>query len=65
MVVWLKQEQLECLRSENSPCHPMKSHNVNSYEILFIPSQNYVVWGYNYISMNLRRPLTYVKGYTK
>ena len=37
---------------------------INSYGIPFIPSQNYIVWGYDYKSINLPKPGTYVKGFT-
>ena len=33
----VKLEQLECLRSENTPCHHMITHTIDSY---LIPSQN-------------------------
>ena len=32
-----KLEQLECLRSEDTPCHPMITHTIDSY---WIQSQN-------------------------
>ena len=48
------------------PHHPTTPHTITSYRMPFIPSQNYTVHvqGYNYKSMNLTKPGTYVKGYT-
>ena len=36
---------------------------IDSYRIPFIPSQNYVMWGYNYKSINVTKPGTYVKDF--
>ena len=46
------------------PHRTMITHTIDSHRIHFIPSQKYIVWGYNYKSMNLTKPETYVKGYT-
>ena len=53
-------EQLECLHSGNAPCHHMITHTIDSYRNLFIPHQDVL---YNYKSINLTKPRTYVKGY--
>ena len=42
----------------------MIPHTISSYRIPITPSQNYIVQGYNYKSMNLSKPGSYVKRYT-
>ena len=57
-------EQLKCLHSENTPTapwYPILSIDVSS---LFIPSQNYAVWGHKYKSLNLTKTETYAKSQT-
>ena len=41
----------------------MITHTINSYLIPFISSQNYIMWGYNYKSIDLTKPGIYVKDY--
>ena len=57
-------EQLKCLRSENSPCHPTITRTIDLYRIPFIPNRKHIVQHYYYKSMNLTNSGTYVKGYT-
>ena len=42
----------------------MITHTIKLYLIPFISSQNYIVQGYTYKSMNLIKPRIYVKGVT-
>ena len=60
-----KLEQLERLHSENTTPPPhthtrLPMITIDSYRIPTIQSQSYVVRGYNYKSMNLAKPGTYV-----
>ena len=42
----------------------MITHTIITYLISFIPTENYIVQGFNYKCMILTKPTIYVKGYT-